>query len=105
MKTATIAFDIDGTLRCNCAETCRDTNEDVVTLARVLSEMKNTKLVAWSGGGAQYAQSFIDSDTRLQDMFGERCYGKALSGFKPDIAIDDMQDFSLGGINLIVRMK
>jgi len=105
MRTITIAVDIDGTLRCNCSETCRDTNDDVVELCRLLKKMKNTKLVAWSGGGSSYAQSFVDSDERLQAIFGRKCYGKIGAAFKPDIAIDDVQDTALGVINLIVREK
>lgn len=112
MNKVTIAFDIDGTLRCNCTETCRDTNEDVVTVARIFSKWKNTRLIAWSGGGAQYAQAFIDSDDRLVGIFGNRCYSKfAIPGkvgdptLKPEIAIDDIQDCGLGLINLIVREK
>lgn len=105
MREIVIAFDIDGTLRCNCTETCRDTNENIVELARILKTFKNTRLVAWSGGGGDYTQHFIDSDPRLQAIFGRRCYGKVLAGFKPDIAIDDIQDTALGVMNLIVREK
>lgn len=43
MRKITIAVDIDGTLRCNCSETCRDTNDDVVELCRLLKKMKNTR--------------------------------------------------------------
>lgn len=103
MRKIVIAVDIDGTLRCNCSETCRDTNDDVVELCHLLKKMKNTKLVAWSGGGSSYAQSFVDSDQRLQAIFGQKCYGKIGAPFKPDIAIDDIQDTALGVINLIVR--
>ena len=80
-------------------------NGDVVELARILKKMKNTKLVAWSGGGSDYAQRYIDSDERLQAIFGRRCYSKIGAPFKPDIAIDDIQDTNLGVMNLIVREK
>ena len=105
MAKILIAVDIDGTLRCNCTETCRDVNEDVAELCRLLKKMKNTKLVAWSGGGSDYAQRFVDSDERLQAIFGRKCYSKIGASFKPDIAIDDIQDTALGVINLIVREK
>lgn len=105
MRKVVIAVDIDGTLRCNCSDICRDTNDDVVELCRLLKKMKNTKLVAWSGGGRDYAQSFVNSDKRLQAIFGQKCYGKIGAPFKPDIAIDDIQDTALGVINLIVREK
>lgn len=106
MKKILVAFDIDGTLRCNCTETCRDINEDVLSLARLLDRLKNTKLIAWSGGGKQYAQSYIDSDPRLFGTFGNRCFSKFDPEVgKPDIAIDDIQETALGKINLIVNEK
>lgn len=108
MKTTVIAFDIDGTLRCNCTETCRYTNNDIGVLASILKRMKNTTLIAWSGGGAEYAQSFIDGDDFLSMLFGRRCYSKVdylQTHDAPDIAIDDMHDFALGKTNLIVREK
>lgn len=105
MAKILIAVDIDGTLRCNCTDTCRDVNEDVVELVRLLKKMKNTKLVAWSGGGSDYCQSFINTDSRLQAIFGNKCYSKIGAPFIPDIAIDDIQDTALGVINLIVKEK
>lgn len=106
MKRITIAFDIDGTLRCNCTETCRDVNMRILHLAEILAHMKNVRLIAWSGGGKDYAQRFIYADTTgvLFNLFGERCYSK-LDGPHVDIAIDDIQDCELGDINLIVREK
>lgn len=104
MKKVVIAFDIDGTLRCNCTATCGDKNPDVVQLALLLNKMKNTHLIAWSGGGKNYAQAFINRHSDLQKIFGTRCYGKT-DGVVPDIAVDDIQDFELGDINLIVREK
>jgi hypothetical protein len=106
MKKIIIAFDIDGTLRCNCTETCRDTNERIVQLAIILNRMKNTTLVAWSGGGKQYAQAFVDSDERLRGIFGQKCFSKLEAKvLNPDIAIDDIQECTLGKVNLIVREK
>lgn len=106
MKKVLIAFDIDGTLRCNCTSTCRDVNEDVAQLARLFDRMKNTKLIAWSGGGKSYAQSFIDSNERLRSTFGTRCFSKFDDTIgKPDIVVDDIQETALGLINLIVNEK
>lgn len=102
------AFDIDGTLRCSCTETCRDINEDVLEEARLQRKKKNVTVIAWSGGGKQYAQSFIDSDDRLRGIFGTRCYGKLeyIQKYgKPDLATDDQQDFSMAHVNMIVREK
>lgn len=105
MKKIIIAFDIDGTLRCNCTDTCRDPNYNIVALAAILDTMKNTHLFAWSGGGAKYAQDFINSNDQLRHIFKNRCYSKLDRGLRPDIAIDDIQDTALGRINLIVREK
>ena len=104
MQKLVVAFDIDGTLRCNCTPTCRDLNQRIVVLAQTMHRMKNTKLIAWSGGGKQYAQAFIDSQELLRGIFGQRCYSK-LEQIIPDIAIDDMQECLLGKVNLIVREK
>lgn len=109
MSKAVIAFDIDGTLRCNCTDTCQDTNTEVVDLARSLKKvMKNTKLIAWSGGGADYAQRYVDKYPVLRDIFGMKCYSKVAylqQHGKPDIAVDDIQDTAIGILNLIVGVK
>lgn len=102
MKKVTIAFDVDGTLRCNCTETCQDPNQDIVDMFRILRKFKNIELYVWSGGGAEYARRFAQ-------LYGlpvkdKNCISK-FSGFKPDIAIDDIQETALGAINLIVREK
>lgn len=100
MKTVTIAFDVDGTLRCNCTETCRDVNRRIVDLVYILERMKNTKIIVWSGGGADYARSFMGKFN-----FKGVTYASKLDDIKPDIAIDDQQDFNLATFNLIVREK
>lgn len=102
MRTITVAFDVDGTLRCNCSDTCDDPNVSIVQLFRILSTFKNVELYVWSGGGADYAKQFA----RLYKLpvKESRCISK-FSRFKPDIAIDDIQDTNLGVMNLIVREK
>lgn len=108
MKKIVVAVDVDGTLRCNCTETCQDINGRIVDLARILKRMKNVRLIAWSGGGAAYTQTFINSDPRLTTLFGNRCHSKLeyVREFgRPDLAIDDQQEFELGSVNLIVREK
>lgn len=102
MKKIKIAFDVDGTLRCNCTDTCQDPNEDIVELFKILSRFKNTELYVWSGGGKDYAYRFA----RLFDLpvSETRCLSKF--GAPPmDIAIDDIQDTAIAPVNLIVRMK
>lgn len=102
MEQVTIAFDVDGTLRCNCTDTCDDGNQRIYDLFVILNHMKNTKLFVWSGGGADYAWRFAQK-------FGlpikqSRCIGK-IGAPHMDIAIDDIQDTAIADINLIVREK
>lgn len=104
MKKVTVAFDIDGTLRCNCTPTCQDKNQRIVSLAHILSHFKNVQLHAWSGGGKDYAYQFV-RHSGLEKLISEaRCHSK-LEDFRPDIAIDDIQDTALGKLNLIVKEK
>lgn len=115
MKKVRVAFDIDGTLRCNCTPTCQDANQPMIALANILSKwFKNIELHAWSGGGADYTWQFVRTHGLGKIIPESRCHSKVLVGtnpyrfendFHPDIAIDDIQDFNLGDINLIVRMK
>lgn len=113
MRRVTIAFDVDGTLRCNCTPTCQDVNRRVVDLLFILQTMKNTKIIVWSGGGADYARSFMsrfdlkgityaDKKFRGRDENGRALFEPSV---RPDIAIDDIQDCELGTINLIVKEK
>lgn len=108
MQKLVVAFDIDGTLRCNCTATCQDRNEDVVAFAEILKSWKNFKLIAWSGGGAEYVRSQIRI-MKLDHLFSdERCYAKLNYYIKygqVDVAVDDIQDTALGKINFIVRCK
>lgn len=102
MKQIRIAFDVDGTLRCNCTETCDDPNVRIVQLFRILGTFKNIELYVWSGGGAQYALQFA----RLFSLGvnESHCISK-FNAPKMDIAIDDIQETNLATFNLIVREK
>lgn len=102
MKNVTIAFDVDGTLRCNCTETCQDPNERILRLFEILKTFKNTELFIWSGGGAEYARRF--KDLYHLDINDSHCISK-VGAPQMDIAIDDIQDTAIGNINLIVREK
>lgn len=108
MRKVVVAFDIDGTLRCNCTPTCQDRNERIVTLAEILHTFKNVKLIAWSGGGADYVRSQVRI-MHLSHIFSEQnCHAKLnyyMRHGHPDLAIDDIQDTALGVVNLIVREK
>lgn len=106
MKKITVAFDVDGTLRCNHTETCEDSNERIVELVKIMAHMKNTVVIVWSGGGREYAERFV----RLfkLESYVDKCMSKfqaQMDGFKPDIAVDDIQETALGKVNLIVREK
>lgn len=103
MKKVVICFDVDGTLRNNQGIEVV-ANEDIRTLARILSKFKNTKIIVWSGSGELYARQvaraihidqFVDGYASKTDH----------ENIKPDIAIDDIQDTAIGLINLIVREK
>lgn len=102
MKIIKIAFDVDGTLRCNCNETCEDSNQDIVDLFRILRKFKNTELFVWSGGGASYARRF--AELYKLPIKDNHCISK-FNAPQMDIAIDDIQATALGTLNLIVREK
>lgn len=102
MKKVKIAFDVDGTLRCNCTDTCQDPNENIVALLKILFTLKNVELYVWSGGGADYARRFKNLyELPVKDSH----FISKIGAPKMDIAIDDIQDTALGNINLIVREK
>lgn len=102
MSRVRIAFDVDGTLRCNCTDTCDDANERIVALFNILASFKNVQLFVWSGGGADYASRF--AERFMLPVTKARCISKI--GAPPmDIAIDDIQDTAIAAINLIVSEK
>ncbi len=128
MKQLLIAFDVDGTLRNNGGEPYGggDTiiaNERVRTLLIILACMKNTKIMVWSGGGELYCHQvtralgidkYVDvwADKRVIGCIQAQCgevnpthWHFAYDGPQPDIAIDDIQSFNLGAVNLIVKEK
>jgi hypothetical protein len=128
MKKVLIAFDVDGTLRNNDANpygTSDDivANERVRSLLIILASMKNTKIMVWSGGGELYARQvsralgidkYVDvwADKAVTSCLAAACpepdqthWHFAYEGPQPDIAVDDIQSFSLGAINLIVKEK
>jgi hypothetical protein len=104
MRKIRVAFDVDGTLRCNHDDTCRDPNERIVELFKTLASFKNTEMYIWSGGGADYAKA-LAINYGLADFVKEsRCISK-IGAPQMDIAIDDIQDTAIGSINLIVKEK
>lgn len=102
MRDIFIAFDVDGTLRCNCTDNCQDPNQRIVDMFNTLASFKNTRMFVWSGGGAEYARRFADKyNLSVKPM---SCISK-IGAPEMDIAIDDIQDTAIGKINLIVREK
>lgn len=104
MRKVRIAFDVDGTLRCNCTPVCKDPNKSIVQLCALLAtSFKNVEVYVWSGGGADYARRF--AELYKLPVKANHCVSK----FNPpdiDIAIDDIQETALGRLcNLIVRCK
>lgn len=118
MQKVVVAFDVDGTLIRNSQAPEDRThgvpnNDDVpivhqINTLQVLSTYKNIRIVVWSGGGKQYAETW---GRRLGlDKYVWRYAGKMeLKTIRERcdflIAIDDVQACALGDVNLIVREK
>ncbi|MGB3684932.1 MAG: hypothetical protein WA991_03805 [Ornithinimicrobium sp.] len=102
MRIMRIAFDVDGTLRCNCTDTCERSNLDIVVLFRLLAAFKNTELYVWSGQGKEHAERF--SELFELPIARTRCISK-FDAPKMDIAVDDIHATNLADKNLIVRCK
>ncbi len=105
MERVVIAVDIDGTLRCNCTETCRDSNQRIVDLTKTLASFKNTKVMVWSAGGADYAREFAELFGIGDVWCGSKLDPSTWKWGAPDIAIDDMHEASFGKFNLVVHEK
>lgn len=118
MRKTVVAFDVDGTLiKADCwKDNIIVPNARIVDLLITLSSFKNIDVVVWSGGGKSWADKIVDDlDLRkyVKATYSKNCVGKSPDGktwyfepdIKPDIAIDDIQACSLGGLNLIVREK
>ena len=110
MKKILVAFDVDGTL----IDDKGQINERIRTLLITLASFKNVKVIVWSGGGELYARQIANKlgIDKYVDAFGSKNHlglenGKHVFApdFQPDIAIDDIQDCTLGKLNLIVREK
>lgn len=119
MKKYTIAFDCDGTLvTTDSAESKRIVaNERIRTMLIAHAHCKNSRVIVWSGGGEMWARQVVrelgltkyvdlyaDKGLQGRDEKGRYIFEPTL-GFKPDIAVDDIQSCELGRINIIVREK
>ena len=106
MERIAICFDVDGTLI--------DGDEKHVSTMKLLvafaeQNWKNVRIVVWSGGGREYAETIVrryglDALRNLQVM-GKLQYQELRDRGYRIIAIDDIQDTRLGDVNLIVRNK
>ena len=121
MTKVRIAFDVDGTLIRNDSGGDMDqgppiANERIRTMLISFASMKNTHIIVWSGGGELYARQVSNSIgiSKYVDQYASKnLIGKHPDGSymfrpdipRPDIAIDDIQETSLGLLNIIVREK
>lgn len=125
MQKVLIAFDVDGTLIKDgyFEQGAPEPNDRILALLRILARMKNTKIMVWSGGGEDYARTVVEllGIKSLVDCYADKqvigcttaeCLAPdkthwhfGYDGPQPDIAVDDIQSFSLGKFNLIVREK
>lgn len=116
MQKVIVAFDVDGTLIRNTDEERVHgvpSNGDVpivhwINTLQVLSTCKNVRIVVWSGGGKQYAETWgrrlgLDDYVWRYANKLEHEQLKAMCEFL--IAFDDIQATALGDANLIVREK
>ena len=111
-----VAFDVDGTLITNNdSERVHGvpSNDEVphvpiINMLATFSRFKNVKIVVWSGGGKEYAETWgrrLGLDKYVW-RYASKLEAKELAEIYPIIAIDDIQDCTLGNIaNLIVRNK
>lgn len=116
MQKIIVAFDVDGVLIRNEPGNRVHgvpNNNDVpivhqINLLQVLSTYKNIRIVVWSGGGKQYAETWgmrlgLDKFVWYYASKLEHPTIKAQCDLL--IAIDDIQATRLGDVNLIVREK
>lgn len=112
MKEITIAFDIDGTLLNNEGippdtpvhlRPKRGVNIEAVLLLQILSRMKNSRIIIWSGGGTEYAKNicYIYGFEKYADIV----VGKNEYDGHVDICFDDVHSCELADKNIIVRFK
>lgn len=117
MQKVVIAFDCDGTLiRDGAMEEHKIVaNERIRRILIDSAHSKNTKIIVWSGGGELWARQvgaaigidkYVD-EYRSKNMIGRDEKGHPLFDpeIQPDICYDDIQECTLGKINIIVKEK
>lgn len=112
MKEIIIAFDIDGTLLNNEGippatpphlRPKTSVNLEAVLLLQILSRMKNTRIIVWSGGGLEYAENIVRQYGL--EHYIDKCYGKEACEETVDICFDDVHACELADKNIIVKFK
>ena len=108
MKEIIIAFDVDGTLISNTNGLgVERLNVEIYSLMVLLSKMKNTRIIVWSGGGKEYAEQIVTKYGIAK--YVTSCHGKAefdesIDG-TVDICFDDQHETLLAEKNIIVRTQ
>lgn len=115
MQKVIVAFDVDGTLIKQAEGSSPGiVNNDSVPIVhqintlQVLSTYKNIRIVVWSGGGKQYAETWgrrLGLDKYVWRYASKLEYAAIRAHCDTLIAIDDIQATQLGDVNLIVREK
>lgn len=111
-----LAFDIDGTLITNLDPERQHSvvsekevpHDDIVNALKTFSRFKNVKIVVWSGGGKKYAETIgnrLGLDPYVWRYASKLEAPNLIALGYPIVAIDDIQDCTLGDVNLIVRNK
>ena len=114
MKEVYIAFDVDGTLIKNAhadrykkrrtldgAYPYDQGNMDIIDILVLLSRQKNVKIIVWSGGGKQYADNWVDR-LQIREWVWKTGHKLDSSLPKPQVAFDDVKNFNLAEVNIIV---
>lgn len=117
MEKVIYAFDVDGVLIRNSDNPNRvhgiPSNDDVpivhqINTLQVLSTYKNIRIVVWSGGGKQYAETWgrrLGLDKYVWRYASKLEHRELKAMCDTLIAVDDIQATQLGDVNLIVREK
>lgn len=102
-KKILIAVDCDGTIIPNKEIGNIKPNQRILDLITILGSFKNTRIMIWSGQGKDYANAVILRYGIQKAFAASKIDPDTWVCGKPDIAIDDLEEFNLGTINLIVR--
>ena len=115
-KTIIIAFDVDGTLISNeVPKEEHKPNEKTVLLLKLLSTMRNVKIIVWSWTWKRHAdncieklwlKSFVKWTYSKNHLWKDENWKHMFKpDIVPDIAVDDIFACNLGLLNLIVNEK